>query len=81
MAKFDPFLSLDCARVEVCQILPSGNPGPLDKVVKLRLPPLFTRWAGRQGEEDKIKRFFQRQDGVVAVSEGQFEDHEIDVYR
>ena len=40
------------------------------KVVKLRLPTLFSRWAGREGEVDKIKRFFQRQDGVVAVSEG-----------
>ena len=39
-------------------------------VVKLRLPALFTRWAGQEGEEGKMKRFLQRQDGVIAVSEG-----------
>ena len=42
----------------------------VEKVVKLTLPPLFTRWAGEGAEEDKIKRFFQKQDGVSAVSEG-----------
>ena len=44
----------------------------LNMVVKLRLPTLFARRAGRKGEEDKIKGFFQRQDGVIAVSEGGF---------
>ena len=43
----------------------------LNMVVKLRLPTLFARRAGRKGEEDKIKGFFQRQEGVIAVSEGQ----------
>ena len=45
----------------------------LNMVVKLRLPTLFARRAGRKGEEDKIKGFFQGQDGVIAVSEGQLD--------
>ena len=49
----------------------------LNMVVKLRLPTLFARRAGRKGEEDKIKGFLQRQDGVIAVSEGQFEGQDL----